>query len=189
MESIIKKASKALGFVIRNAKEFRNVKTKIILYNTFVRSILEYCSVVWRPHYAVHTLRIERIQKRFLWHLSFSARRTKKEQSYNARMQYFKILSLDRRRKLLDALFLHKIVTNKTDCPQILGCVRFYAPARMPRNKISPFCPPLRATVLGRNSPISRMTKIVNTCSDHIDIHNDSMSKIYKTILVHLDAI
>lgn len=68
IDNIIKRASNMLGFIIRNCKIFKKEKSKILLYNTLVRSILEYCSVVWRPHYATHVLRIERIQKRFLWH-------------------------------------------------------------------------------------------------------------------------
>jgi hypothetical protein len=71
IESIIKKASRMLYFVGRNIKVFKGVKIKTIIYNGLVRSILEYCSVVWRPHYATHSLRIERIQKRFVTYLSY----------------------------------------------------------------------------------------------------------------------
>lgn len=68
IENVIKKASRMLGFVLRNLTGFRHSKTKITLYNCLVRSVLEYCSTVWRPHYATHILRLERVQKPFLWH-------------------------------------------------------------------------------------------------------------------------
>ena len=61
-----------LGFLSRVSKCFTNPKTKIILFNSLVRSNLEYCSQVWNPMYAVHSDRIERIQRKFLYHLSFA---------------------------------------------------------------------------------------------------------------------
>lgn len=42
----ISKASKILGFILRNNKVFKHNKTKLILYNAFVRSQLEYCTIV-----------------------------------------------------------------------------------------------------------------------------------------------
>jgi hypothetical protein len=60
------KTAKTLGFVIRNTKEFKCVGTIFLIYNNLIRSILEYCCVVWRPHYATHRLLLERVQKPFL---------------------------------------------------------------------------------------------------------------------------
>ncbi|CAH2093583.1 unnamed protein product [Euphydryas editha] len=52
IECMVGRASKLLGFVIRNVKAFKRPSTKITLYNNIVRSVLEYGCVVWRPHYA-----------------------------------------------------------------------------------------------------------------------------------------
>lgn len=93
IENIIKKASRMLGFVIRNSREFKS-GTKILLYNSLVRSTLDYCSVVWRPHYADHILRIERVQKRFLWHLAYSTGKAKLLKSYTSRLQYFNTFTI-----------------------------------------------------------------------------------------------
>lgn len=178
INNIIKKASNVLGFVIRKCKTFRNFKTKIIIYNTLVRSILEYGSVVWRPHYAVHALRIERIQKRFMWHLAFSTGMAKKVRSYNDRLKHFKLPSLDQRRYLSDAIFAFKIINNKVDCPRLLSSFNFRAPARIPRNSITPLYPPHRRTVLGASSPLARFCKVINGCSDVIDVHSDSLFRV-----------
>ena len=40
-----------LGFIIRNSKSFKNMETLLTLYSNFVRSRLEYCSIVWCPFY------------------------------------------------------------------------------------------------------------------------------------------
>lgn len=182
MESVIKKASKMLGFILRNTKGF-HTKTKIMLYYSLVRSILEYCSVVWRPHYATHTFRLERVQKRFLWHLAFCEGRSKRLPSYRMRLHEYKMRTLSTRRDLIDAVFLYKLLRHKIDCPQLLSLIRIRVPSRYPRTAITPFCLPLRRTVLGANSPIPRLCRILNYYSDLVDIYQDSTSRLCQVIV------
>lgn len=40
------KALKMLGFIYRNTKEFSSVATLKVLYYAYVRSVLEYCSII-----------------------------------------------------------------------------------------------------------------------------------------------
>lgn len=183
IENIVKRASKTLGFVMRSTKSFRRSATKILLYNSLTRSILEYCSVVWRPHYATHSLRLERIQKRFTRHLAFQARvMAKRSISYQRKLQYFKMDSLEDRRTLLDATFLYKLVNHKIDCPQLLTLLNFRAPSRFPRNAITPLYAPPRRSVSGTNSPICRLCKIANGCCDKVDMHYDPLNKFIKSV-------
>lgn len=49
IEATCCRALKMLGFVKRTCNEFNLVNSLKILYCVFVRSILEYCSVVWDP--------------------------------------------------------------------------------------------------------------------------------------------
>lgn len=187
MDNIIKRASGMLGFVIRNTKLFRKPSTKILLYNSLVRSILEYCSTVWRPHYAVHSLRIERIQKRFMWHLSFSAGIYREKKSYLKRLKHFKMDSLDLRRKVLDLTFIHKLLNSKIDCPPLLTKIKFRVPGRYPRKPITLLSPPFRRTVLGSNSPIPRMCKLTNECSGTSDIFANSLPQFKKLVKLRLE--
>lgn len=188
IDSTVNKASRMLGFVLRNSKIFRSVRAKILIYNSLVRSILEYGSVVWRPHYAVNSLHLERVQKRFLWHLSFSVGLAKKIKSYDRRLAHFKITSLSKRRELLDMVFLYKIVRYKVDCPQLLGNLSFKIPARLPRSHVRLFHPPRRRTVLGCNSPVARMSNLYNDCSKHADIFVDSRLVFRNKILTFLGS-
>lgn len=188
VDNVVGRASKMLGFVLRNTKGFKNSATKVILYNSLVRSVLEYCSVVWRPHYATHSLRLERVQKRFLWHLAFSTGKAKQLPSYITRLRYFGMLSLATRRDIADSTFIYKLLTNKVDCPQLLSLIRFNAPSRYPKRAITPLCPPLRRTVLGANSPISRLCKILNSYSDLVDIQVDSKQKFLSTVVDFLKS-
>jgi hypothetical protein len=63
IDSLVVIASRMLGYIRRIGKEFRNPYTFKTLYNFFVRSHLDYASVLWSPNYGVHLKRIEAIQK------------------------------------------------------------------------------------------------------------------------------
>lgn len=186
LEDVTNRASRMLGFVLRNVKGFRNPKTKILLYYSLVRSILEYCSVIWRPHYSTHILRLERIQKRFLWHLTYSSGlSTKILSSYQKRLSHFKICSLENRRRIIDVVFVSKVLTNKTDCPQLLNKLNFRVPTKYPRYTIIPFALPFRRTVLGTNSPVCRLGKLLNEFRGQIDVFSQSPKELQE-ILVKL---
>ncbi|KAL0852460.1 hypothetical protein ABMA28_000634 [Loxostege sticticalis] len=120
VDLLAKRSYKLLGFVLRNCREFRSASSKIAVFNTLVRSGLEYCSVVWNPHYEVHKKRLEAVQKRFLWHLSYQCNLVKRLPTYNSRLKYFKMTSLESRRNMMDYLFLFKLVNNSLDCPDLL---------------------------------------------------------------------
>jgi hypothetical protein len=66
IDSLIVKVSKMLGCIRRICKKFRVPYTLETLYDSFVRSHLDYASLVWNPYYGVHLNRIEAIQKKFL---------------------------------------------------------------------------------------------------------------------------
>lgn len=174
LDNVIKRSSKMLGFMLRNSKGFRDNRTKILLYNSLVRSIIEYCSVVWRPHYANQALRLERCQKRFVWHLAFLNGIAKKIRSYKCRLERFNMKTLQHRTRINEAMFASKILQHQIDCPRLLALIRFNVPSRIPRKPITPLCPPLRKTVLGANSPCARLSRVVNSLSDSIDFHFDS---------------
>lgn len=67
---IVKKARKTLGFVYRNCKDFSTTKPLDTLYNSYVRSTLEYCSLIWSPYYLKYQLVIERVQFKYLRSIS-----------------------------------------------------------------------------------------------------------------------
>ncbi|CAH2094536.1 unnamed protein product [Euphydryas editha] len=169
IDYIIKRASRMLGFVLRNAKFFKNYNTKMVLFNILVRSCLEYGSVVWRPHFSTHSLRIERIQKRFVRHLASSIGNSNRNFSYKRALEGFKLTSLESRRIISDLVFLFKLFNSTIYSPQLLSKLFIRVPARMPRKPIPLFVPPRRRTVLGSHSPIARITKQYNECAGSSD--------------------
>ncbi|XP_063914268.1 ankyrin-1-like [Zophobas morio] len=71
ISNIIAEAFKSLGFIIRSSSSFNNIITFNTLYCAFVRSKLEYASIVWAPSAQFYIQSIEKIQRRFLKFLAF----------------------------------------------------------------------------------------------------------------------
>lgn len=107
IKNITTRAYKILGFISRSLRKFRDIGTYLTLYNTYVRSILDYGSTVWSPFYDVHINSIERVQRRFT-RLLFRKFHYPSE-SYENRLLRLELTSLENRRLLFDELILYKI--------------------------------------------------------------------------------
>uniref|UniRef100_A0A8D8XS30 Uncharacterized protein n=1 Tax=Cacopsylla melanoneura TaxID=428564 RepID=A0A8D8XS30_9HEMI len=66
---IKKKAYRQLGMVIRNSKYIQDPDAIKLLYISYVRSVLEYGSVVWNPSTILDSKELERIQAKFVRYL------------------------------------------------------------------------------------------------------------------------
>lgn len=112
IDSITKRAYKMLGFISRSLNNFKRMGTYCTLYNLYVRSILEYCSPVWCPHYQSNIDSIERVQKKFT-RLIFRKFHYPTE-TYNMRLIRLDLQSLENRRLLSDELMLFRIKNGLT---------------------------------------------------------------------------
>ena len=63
-KSIISKASRQLGLLMRTCHFIRDKSQKRSLYITLVRSLFEHCGEIWAPNYVVAEKMFEPIQKR-----------------------------------------------------------------------------------------------------------------------------
>ncbi|KPJ07394.1 Serine proteinase stubble [Papilio machaon] len=88
------------------------------IYNTLVRTVLEYGSIIWSPSYNIHTARLEAVQNQFLKILSFRMGLGRSLSSYTARCKKFNVVTLEIRRKRQDLLWLHKIIHSSADTPK-----------------------------------------------------------------------
>lgn len=87
------------------------------------------------------------------------------------------MISLSSRRDLSNRVFMFKFLNNVIDCVDLLKRVNYREPARYPGKRISLLYPPLRRTILGANSPLPRLCRQINCCSDIIDMHMDSLGR------------
>ena len=177
IDSIVKKSSKLLGFIMRLSKCFTDAKTLKILYCTFVRSQLEYASQIWSPRYHKYIDRIENIQRRFIKYLCFHQKITYRSVDYLRLCRKYHILPLIDRRKIADCLFLLKIFRNNIDSPELLSKFYFNVPCKTFRFN-PPICVPHSSSNYRQNSYIVRVSKYFNEiCKRHdLDLFTTSVN-------------
>lgn len=162
----ISKAKSMLGFVMRQANEFRDPRVLLCLYFAFVRSVLEYCCVVVSPHYQHYVTIIEKIQKRFLRLVL----RDHANLTYDQMCQSFDLETLDKRRSMASVMFAFDVLTSKVDCPDILAKLNFHCPVIQTR-RARFFVDTIRHTNYTNNEPINRMMRCFNSISQHFDLN------------------
>ena len=102
--------SKIMSGILLRTFILRDRKTMITLFNTYIRSRLEYCSVIWSPTTQADINRIERIQK------SFTSRIEGLENmNYHERLKELKMYSLERRRERYLIIFAWKMIEGKRE--------------------------------------------------------------------------
>lgn len=168
LDFIISKAYSMFYFIRRNISKFSDPYTKKALFSAFVRSKLEYASFIWNPVAAIHTLRIEKIQKVFIKYALISLNFTLPLPSYESRCALISLKSLEARRKIASIMFLHGIVSGSIDCPRLLSLIRFNAPSRSFRHMYT-FNIELRSTNYASNEPVNRSMIFFNTLCNNID--------------------
>lgn len=176
---IVNKANKTLGFLFRCGKLFRKIDTFIQIYNSLVRSVLEYGSVVWNPFYQVYRTKIERVQKKFTRVLFFKFH--KDYDDYSDRLRQLNIVSLQNRRLLLDEIFLNKVISGMIASPILLRMlnINYYIHGR---NSLT-FRPPKANTNLFYKSPLIRIQRNHNSFFNDIDVFSLSAQNIKVQVL------
>ena len=177
-----------MGFVIRSCHSFRKPDTMILLYNSFVRSKLEFTSTVWHGRTAAQVDSLERVQKKFLRYIYYRRHgiyphysrhpvRTRELQNE------FDFLSLQNRRELTDVLFLHKLCNNLIDCPDLLSAVNLHFPDRVLRNTGKTiFYSPVETRVR-LISPIRRLENLYNDLNVQLDLDlSMSLTEIKRSV-------
>lgn len=184
IDRTVASAYRFLGFIIRNSHDFQNSETLILLYNAYVRSRLEYASIVWEPCYEVHIDHIERVQRRFLKFLSFKSTgvypyigfphdvllRLHNSHSLQARRQ-FKLLS-----------FLHGLLEGRINCTVILDMLQYNTPRPASRKADFFYLPTPRTNKL-KFSPLYRLCDAYNRIHSQIDIFSCTVASLNQIIL------
>lgn len=181
INAISKKAIKVMGFVIRSCSQFSSIKIIKILYCSFVRSALEYCSQIWCPQYGIYINRLETIQRKFMRFLQYKCNQY--DTSYESRCKRHHILPLMERRKIADTVLYVKIAQSLVDCPNLLSSVKLRVPNRSVRRLVTLFIPQSH-TKYRHNSFLVRTATQVNRLleSNDLDLFNSKPSKFKQAI-------
>lgn len=167
VDTIVAKAKRMLGFVMRMSKPFRNYSSIILLYNALIRSTLEYCSTIWSPYYSRYTNDVESVQARFVRYLCMKNGIRKAIPDYNDRLRHYKMFSLKERRIHSDLLILHKIINGSIDA-QLINYFNFKTSQRSKRHH-SIFQLPTSTLNTTFNIPLTRMARLYNERSNLTD--------------------
>lgn len=168
----IAEATKLLGFIIRNCKDFSNIKALQILYCSFVRSKLEYGSIIWNPYYLVHKTALEGVQRKFLKFLAFKATGAYPERgiNHNILLNNYNMESLEMRRYCCLITFLYKLLHNQIDCSAILYQINFHIPRLHSRQNPTFYCRQAKTNVMLK-SPVRLMCESFNKLCHNCDIY------------------
>lgn len=170
VNTTIHRAYNMLGFIKRFSFHFKDPYTIKTLYVAYVRSILEYCTVVWSPYQETYIGRIESVQKQFLL---FALRKlgwtTFPLPSYESRCMLINIETLKKRREIAMISFINDIISQRINSVNLLASLNFYAPSRILRIRNLFHVTPQR-TIYAKNRPINRMMNIYNKYCEIIDV-------------------
>ena len=135
---IVSRANRSLGLMIRSFQtgskrsKFR-CAALLAAYFSNVRSILEYCSVIWAGAADSHTVRVDQVQHKFLiWLLTHTSGQTS-SLSYRDLLHHFHLPSLKARRVQHDLLFLRNVLQARYDSSLLLRSFSLHVPARSTR--------------------------------------------------------
>lgn len=168
--TITHKAGNMLNFIKRFGYHFQDPYTIKTLYVAYVRSILEYCSVVWSPYLKSHEERIESIQKQFLLYALRKLGWTVFPlPSYKARCMLINIQTLKQRREYAMVAFVNDIVSQRIDSTKLLSKLNFYAPNRQLRHR-NLFTLDRYRTNYAKFSPLNQMMSVYNEHCEMIDL-------------------
>jgi Reverse transcriptase (RNA-dependent DNA polymerase) len=173
INSISVSASRMLGFVMRNSRDFHCSSASRLLYKSLVRCIMEYASIVWCPYSSTHINVLELVQKRFLRSLykdQFGFYPFLFPSKFVLGMVGFTTLAHRRDAALIKFLFL--VLRGYISCPPILSSIGLFAPegAMLTRHRSLFFVPHGRTTMF-LNSPMPRGLRLLNAISAYgIDV-------------------
>ena len=74
IDSIVKKSYSMLGFIMRTTLKFNDLSCVKFLYNSLVRSRLEYNTEVWNPYQTTYISKLEKVQRKYTRLLFFKLR-------------------------------------------------------------------------------------------------------------------
>ena len=163
MEQTTAKARQMVGYIKKKSNGKFKVKTLKILYCAYVRSRLEFASVIWSPYQEVYKDDIESVQKQFMIDLLDDRRSATSYRlaPYVERCKTLKLQPLCIRRQIADAVCAYDIFSGQTNVEFLNSkFVRSRSVRQLRHNRL------LEERVFSvdylMNQPIARLISLVN---------------------------
>jgi len=175
VDYIVSKAMRLLGFIKRFGKEFNDIYVLKTLYFSYVRSTLEFGSVVWSPYFINSTLRIEAVQRNFTRYAVrlLDWRDPSNLPSYDHRLQLLGLESLTFRRKISEVVFCKDVMFGQIKS-QSLSSQIVFKDNRFNLRSGHVLDVQSHRTCYGFNNPVDRAMRSYNS---HSQMFNDNDSR------------
>lgn len=178
IDFITRKSYQLLGFIFRCGKYFTNQSSMLTLYNSLVRSRLEYCSSVWSPFYSNSIDQVERVQRKFTRMFTYKFHIDR--QTYDKRLVILKLHSLETRRLEKDEINLFKLIHQRIDSQLYRQLTYDHRTKSTRQNNL--FYLPTHKTNIQRNSPIYRLQEHHDTYFSRLNIMDNRLSLFKKLV-------
>lgn len=148
IDGVISRANFRLSLIRRWSCDFNDIFITKTLYQSLVRSILEFACIVWEPYLATYTTKLESVQKQFLLFAlrSLPWGNPRVLPKYEHRLLLIDMVTLSDRRKLLGSIFVNKLLNGEINSSFLLSLVRIKVRSRLIRSNIF-----LKTRALGPN--------------------------------------
>lgn len=186
---ISSKARKTWGLIIRHCKTFSVYCTKI-LFCSLVRSVLEYASVIWSPHFAGDIQIIEKVQNRFLRFTEWKLNIKHVYGSYRFILVHLNMIPLQQRRIFNDLFTLFKILNQNLYSELLLDQIEFYVPYNLRITRENPlFKIPFKGKSYTKNMPIVRFVTLGNEylCFQDLNRTTNSFKLVLRSLLQNVN--
>ena len=114
-ETSIAAARKSMGYINNTKLENIFQQHTCVIMQLFIRSTLEYAAIIWSPSYAKYILIFERFGYYPL-----------KNIPTNCLLEEVSVVRLETKTYIAMASFMHKLLNNSIDCPEMLHKILFY---------------------------------------------------------------
>lgn len=173
LELAAKKGHSMLSFIKRQCYGRFDVNTAKMLYNSVVRSHLEFASPIWSPYQDVHIQTLESVQRQFVLYANHNRFTNGNEESYRLRPYIdrcaeLNMQSLVRRRANAAVFFVHDVLTGKVNCPTLRERINLYNGSRALRNPSLIRIETFRRDYL-TYSPFKFACRLFNLATAHVD--------------------
>ena len=203
VDCITKKANCALGLLIRTFQSASprcklNTLAVLAAYNTNVRSILEYCSVIWGGAARSHVVRVERIQHKFLMWLAMYSGSNGTSLEYSRLLSLCNMQHLYARRVQSDILFVCKLFKGFISSAHLLECFAMHVPTRLTRSApVTPFSVPSASSRWSRvntvvNGLFVRAPRLINELvksSPTCDVFHDTVRQLKRHTVTFISSL
>ena len=140
IDHAVNKANRALGVLIRsyqraNPRGYLNAVSVLTSYFSYVRSNMEYCSVIWAGAAQSHTVRLQRIEHKFLMWLNAHCRLQSPSMAYADLLSHFNLVSVSSRRTHHDLMFIYNVFNGKISSSLLLQSFSINVPSRFTRQQ------------------------------------------------------